>query len=167
MANGNGIGIPRLESCVPVFVPCHLTDLTLGIGESLRLPLHSRPETSGQKITWSSADETVAEGILTAVSAGRTTLTRSCRNFEKAVARVTVTAESAGRMKLPASLIRIETEALAGTGGHYLILNSVPQGLEESAGADLVILCEEGSEAAGYAEKNGRQYLCLDNPAGE
>lgn len=165
--------IPVLDAMVPQRVACHLEALTLGVGEALVLPVQALPLSCGERITWSTSDDSVAavdaSGRLTARSEGVTRLTGVCANFDPLVATVTVQAAPAARLCLPAGLTALEDEAFVGTAADYLV---IPQGVTRVDGdpvdGNTVILCAPGSCAAEAAEASGLQYISADQdgPAG-
>ncbi len=156
--------IPAFRAEVPERIPCHLTHITIGLGEILSLPVRVLPESCGEEIIWTVSDEAVirmdAEGNLTAAGTGTALLTRACANFEDAVIQVTVTENAPGRIRLPDSLTVLETEALSGIHGLWLIAGDRLTVIGESAvGSDTVILCGAESPVAEEAEARQWQYI--------
>lgn len=164
MDTGTGTAIPRLDAKVPRRISCHLTHLTMGLGEALALPTAAEPAAANQAVLWTSTDETVLRadesGTVTAVGTGQAELIRTCSNFEEAHITVTVTEGASGRLVLPESLTTLEAEALQGTGGDYILLGERINEIGENApDSGAVILCTAGSPAAEIAEERGWPYI--------
>lgn len=158
------VAIPQLDSTVPKLIPCHLASMILGVGESLILPIAAQPERSNQAVTWTVTDVSILQvnenGTVIALRSGQTELIRRCRNFDEISIPVIVTESPTGTLTLPASLTVLETEALYGVGGRYVIIgNQVNEIGDDALDGGPVILCTVGSQAAEIAEDRQWQYI--------
>lgn len=162
--SGEAIPIPQVNRTVPQLISCHLEEITMGLGERLALPVRAEPEESGQEITWNSANESILrvneDSSIIAVSEGKTTLTRRCSNFADISIPVTVSNEASGFFKLPDSLITIDEGALEGISARFLIAGDKLENIgKNSIDQRTVVLCENGSPVADWAEEEGIQYI--------
>ena len=156
--------VPAVDGFVPGMIPCHLTRLTVGVGQEVRLPTEALPLQAREPVNWRSSDDAVftvdEEGRLIGRSAGEAALIRNCRNFEEISVPVTVIEKPAGVLNLPLMLTEIQGEAFANTGAYYVAAPDTLTRIDrDSFDGQMVILCELSGALAEIAEDEGLPYI--------
>lgn len=178
--------VPDAYQLLPRTMGASLTDVRLGVGDTIQLWTQAEPITACMSITWTVDDTTVAtaeNGLLTGVAPGTTTVTATCTGMEAMTFRLTVTSEST--ISVAPSVDLLSAEMLRGTALQQLLLPSTITTLGDYALADCpqlsqvrvpntvtsfgtgvfsgsasaVLLCEDSSPAHVYAETNSLQYI--------
>ena len=159
---------PRLDALVPQLLPFHLADgLTLGTGETLKLPTLAMPLSCEAQITWTSSAPDIAavsaDGTLTALRLGTAVLTAHCGNFSETEIPVEVTDSASGRLDLPAALSELSEAALLNTDAEYVIFPDLLQNIGQDAiDPTQVILCSPDSPLLDLLEERQLNYIAAE-----
>ena len=162
--------IPLADGMVPRVVTCHFSELTLGVGQTLRLPTAALPLASQTQITWSSGDSGIlqigTDGQLAALAAGHTELIRTCPNFDDLHIPVTVRTEPVGCIALPDALNTLEMQALDGLPALYVqVTASLTDFSTESFDENMILLFVTPCAASDAAEAWGLSYILQGSSA--
>ena len=180
--------IPQLAALVPKTVGMTAQQLTLCIGDRIRLQEDALPETAGISLVWETSDPSVVsiEGnLLTAEACGEAVLSVQCSELTLSC-NITVTDQSqhSDYFMLPASLTDLEEEAFMDIAGTRIVTVSsrvstigrnafsgwdalqtvvLPASVsyigDDAFPDDTAVVVKAGSYSSGWAEDNDQPYI--------
>lgn len=182
-AKGN-LRIPSADAMIPRDYGFLLNNIRMELNTEIMLPVIAQPGTSHEEIVYESEDSSVvsiADGVMTADSIGKTQLRVRCKGLEDSVFTVEVISSQGETAVLPQSLTTIGNKAFFGLktdrvimktgtlsignqafdGGavNFIVIPDTVTEIGENDFSGAVILCQSDSFAHEYAKNYGFQYL--------